>query len=286
MGEPKYDEETGRQICPLSHRHEPDRVRYSYLAVGTQLCGGHVRGVDENLRRLPGLFELLAAAHLSSGIRLGYAAKSAEEPLIIKPPITEHRGRVIGVLASYVAMVADYRNLSDPAEYSVPHLCRFLRIHSEWILEQEWADDFASEMQDLATKAHSFVYPDKLDRKTRIPCPDDSCTGMLLTAEPDDKPAAETDDDLHPSALTCDTCGMPIPPGAWRTLAKEVHNMSGLVTEEDALLWALAENFRLTGPTLRKWASRGHIGRFERGNRVLYDIDEIKARLTRRTEAA
>lgn len=284
MSEPKFDEETGRQVCPLPHRD--DKPRFSYLAIGSQLCGGHVRGLDENLRRLPGLYELLAAAHLSTGVELGYRSRSADEPLPIKPPITEHRGRIIGVLASNVAMIAEYRKLADPSEYAVPNLCRFLRTHSSWILEQDWADDLVAEIQDLASKAHSFVYPDKQDRRTRISCPDDACTGMLLTAKPDDKPADETDDDLQPSALICNTCGVAVPPAAWRTLAKEVHNMSGLVTEEDAILWALAEKFRLTGPTIRQWASRGHIGRFERGSRVLYDLDEIKARLTHRSAVA
>jgi hypothetical protein len=279
------DERQERRCCPLTHRDE--RPRYSWEAAGTVLCGGHVRGCDNQLAELPKLYELLSKAHLSSGVAIGYGSRSAETPLIIKSKVTEHRGRIIGALAFFTATVAGQRGLSDPARYEVADMARFLRRHLDWILRQDnedlAADDFASQISDLHYDARQLIWPDRQQTRTRISCPVDGCEGTLRPMSDKDT----KDDDLLPVGLICGTCGVVLPPGEWRKLARDVHQMSGLVTEQDVLLWAEVSGYRITGPTIRQWATRGHIGRFDRDGRTLYDLDEIEARIaTRKTDAA
>lgn len=268
-------EQQPRSICPLPHHKDPDRPRGSYEAAGTILCGGHVRGLDADLDRLPGLHVTLAAAHLSSGISLGYASRSADTPLPIKSKISAHRYWIRDIVASWAFNVADERKLTPP-DVTVPDIVRFLRRHLDWIITRYWVIDIADEIAGLRATAVRLAYPDWDAQRTRIPCPEIFCDGMLFTPTRRD-PAP--DDDKLPEALICDTCAIGVPPGAWRTLAKNVHRMSGLVTEEAALLWAVAEGRRLSGPQLRQWASRGQVTRHEQGARVLYDLDEIEARL-------
>jgi hypothetical protein len=274
------DQQDQRPTCPLPHRD--DRPRYSWEAAGTILCGGHVRGLDHQLAELPKLYELLAKAHLSSGAAIGYGSRSAEKPLVIKSKVTEHRGRIIGALAFLTATVADQRGLSDPARYEVADMARFLRRHLDWILRQNTedlaADDVAGQISDLHYDARQLIWPDHIDRRTRIPCPQDDCPGMLQTSADRDEP----DDDKLPSALTCDTCGMPVPPRAWRALARDVHNLSGHVTEEAAILWAIAEGHLLGSSTLRVWVMRGEISRYGIRGHYLYDAEELAARLEKR----
>jgi hypothetical protein len=277
----RIDDETGyeqeRPVCPLTHR-DPEKVRYSYAAIGTMLCGGHYRGLDQHLQELPKLYALLAKAHLTSGISVGYGSRSAEKPLIIKEKVTEHRGRIVGALAFLTMTISEERGLSDPVKYEVPAMAQFLRRHLDWIVQLEWADDFASQVGDLHRDARLLVWPDKQDNRTRIPCPMDECDGMLIQPRQDSVP----DDDKLPEYLLCKTCGMPVPPEKWRTLARQAKKQHDLVFEEDAVFYALALGHRLSGVTLRVWATREQISRYPAGGRTMYDLEEIECKLEKR----
>lgn len=275
------DDQTGyeqeRPQCSLPHKN-PEKIRYSYARIGTMLCGGHVRGLDMHLQTLPKLYELLIKAHLPSGVSVGYGSRSAETPLVIKEKVTEHRGRIIGALAFLTMTIAKERGFSDPAAYTVPAMAQFLRRHLDWIITLDWADDFTSQIGDLHYDARQLIWPDKHDNRTRIPCPMDECDGMLTQPNR----GAVADDDLLPELLVCNMCGMPVQPATWRTLAKNVHKMDGLVLEEDAVLYALALGKRLSGVTLRVWAMRKKISSYPVDGRNLYDLEEVECQLEKR----
>lgn len=273
-----------RPVCPLLHRDE--QPRYSWVDKGTVLCGGHYRGLDSHLHTLPKLYELLAKAHLSSGTAVSYGSRSAEKPLIINTRVVQHRGRIIGGLAFHVAAYSKQHGLSDPAKYEVADMCQFLLRHLDWIVTTEDADDFTSNIADLHHDAKQLIWPDRQQVRTRIPCPVDDCEGTLRPMTDKDTKERSADDELLPAGLICTTCGWIVPAGEWRTLARDYHGMSGLMTEQSIELWAEVNQIRLTGPTIRQWATRGHIGRHEKNGRTLYDLDEIQARLDLRNADA
>jgi hypothetical protein len=148
----------------------------------------------------------------------------------------------------------------------------FLRRHHDWSVSQLWADDYATELRDLNEAAWSLLHPRRTEAATRLPCPAD-CGGTLRASFRDDD---SHDDSLAPKVLICDGCSLPVPPEQWRKLARKIKHPDGHVTEEIVVLWAQANGWRLTEPTLRQWATRGKVTRHRVAGRTLYDLDEIE----------
>jgi hypothetical protein len=154
----------------------------------------------------------------------------------------------------------------------------FLRRHHDWSVQQDWAATYAEELRDLSEAAWAVLFSRRVESGTRLPCPAD-CGGTLRASFRDDD---LQDDSLAPKVLVCDGCALPVPPEQWRKLARDIKHPDGYVTEEIVILWAQANGWRLTEPTLRQWATRGHVTRHRVAGRTLYDLDEIEKRFTER----
>lgn len=285
-------------VCVLSHRPNPDGTERTPLAVpGLLVCRGHERRTVDDLAALPDLWAELAEAHTSWQQPSGYRPASAERPLPINPAISDHRGAVVERLASWARMVAGARHVSRPETPDPYVVAGWLALHEQWTLAHEdYAADYSKAVHDLASRALALLFPRKGDIRTQLPCPlaeSEECGGTLTNLG-DDR-TGDADDDALPEKITCDSCGYVLPASQWRTYRRQLHKRLNpgpdspadqvLVTEDDAILWALAEGHRLTGPTLRQWATRGRVTRHLRGTRTLYDLDEIESRLTTRVVA-
>ena len=89
---------------------------------------------------------------------------------------------LLAILHDWEAMVRSARELTPPAllkkeatlEAEVKATCDFHLAHLDWIIGQEWASDFASEIAELHAKGMS-VCKRFVEQPRRIPCPTDNC---------------------------------------------------------------------------------------------------------------
>lgn len=70
---------------------------------------------------------------------------------------------ILGVLGSWAAMVREERELTPPDQVTVVSERRTLSFHRDWISEQPWVDEFATELRQLRTalKAANGTADDK-----------------------------------------------------------------------------------------------------------------------------
>lgn len=280
---------TAERLCPLAHRVDPERPRKS--APSSILCAGHIFQSRTALEELPGRYTELATVAAPT-YEQHSGARSAEKPIPYRQHAADLRNggkydpdkpeidgvRLVGIraaLTNWVRIVAEERGLMLPADDGrdeVELAAEFLRRHHDWSVSQLWADDYATELRDLNEAAWSLLHPRRTEAATRLPCPAD-CGGTLRASFRDDD---SHDDSLAPKVLICDGCALPVPPEQWRKLARKIKHPDGHVTEEIVVLWAQANGWRLTEPTLRQWATRGKVTRHRVAGRTLYDLDEIE----------
>lgn len=94
---------------------------------------------------------------------------------------------LLSILHSWESMVRFDRNLTPPAllkkeptiDAEVQATCDFHLAHLDWIITQDWACDFASEVAELHAKgmaaAKRFT-----EQPRRIPCPTDDCKKFVV----------------------------------------------------------------------------------------------------------
>lgn len=280
--------------CVLPHMERPHEARGA--VEGTLVCVGHSKallGLLVDLSRYPSdVVTVTCDETVAVSIAGTYTSGTKERPMPVSDARADHILHIRTMLGEWVRLVAEERHVAVP-DYADPVTTgRFLTTHHMWIIEQPWIDDYHRELRELAGTARVLLYPPKGNNRTQLPCPltdTEGCTGTLrsVSAKGDGE-----EEGVFTDVVSCDSCGFVLTADQFRTYRRQLAKKVGtedsdqvLVTEEDALLWALAEGLRITGPTIRQWASRGHIGRHERSGRVLYDLDELKARVDMRKAA-
>jgi hypothetical protein len=207
-------------LCPLDH----DRPRHAELP--SVLCGWHIgRTLDalHALIALPGDASAAAAArhlarHLASPV-----SGSRTRQLPIDEPLADLIREARGVVASWCLLIAEERDVIPPSDPALPVTAAWLAIHAAWATAQPWADDWARELLDLAGRARALLAPSHTRRVTCGPCTEviegARCMGTL-TARVRDQ------DDLLPSVISCQVCGVDITADGWVTLGRRIREVA------------------------------------------------------------
>lgn len=212
--------------CPLPHRFDPTRRRA--LAEGRAVCAGHDRRVADALDELPSMHAELVSRHVVGG--RGYAVKLSGHPergIPYSDAVGDERDLIRAQLASWAELVVTTRELAErPAASDLDANAALLRVHRGWLLTGEWAEDFATEMLARHARGFSLLYPSGR-RRFEVTLPSGrpalctevidgvQCRGVLYAVIRDT-------DELLPSALTCDECGLDLPAHAWLTYARTI----------------------------------------------------------------
>jgi hypothetical protein len=275
------------QMCPLSHRVDPDRPRKS--APSSVLCYGHIQQAYTALEDLPGRYdELGTVAAPTYEQRTG--ARSAEKPIPYREKAADMRfgskdsdkqpWEQLGIrpaLVSWSMLVMEERELSvGPASSEPRDTAAFLRRHHDWAVSQPWAQDYVAELRDLSSRAWSILNPRGV-RRVDVPVPCPICAGPLvaLVGQHD---AELQRDDLAPPTVQCDGCGEII---SFHEAQKAATIDGRFVDWEFAVLWAeLTLQRRLSASTLRTWAERGQVQTKRRDKDVLYSLADIYTAMT------
>lgn len=278
-------------ICPMVHHKNIDQPRPT--APGAHICDGHVKQARRALELLPAIFDQLAIVAVASGHATG--PRGAETPIPYRAkaadlrygssdhtrPAADQRG-IREVVVGWARVVAETRQVALPQgdgyDDDVRLACDFLRRHHDWTVGQDFAPDYATELHDLQRKARPILAP-TIVRRVDVPVPCPLCEGRLkaVVGAHDDQLDR---DDLPPPVVTCDDCGEQVPfSDAQRIAGEQLAAEGRMVKWDDAWLWATAHGHRLEAPTLRKWASRGHVATMKVGSVTLYSLPDLQRRL-------
>ncbi len=156
------------RMAPRIHRHEPmcpssrhdgesDPPR---VAAGRMICLDCRDRVEEDLIELPGLYELCAYMldlrrhHLRERVS-GHRPRG----IALNEAVVTIRSDILGVLASWCALVANERGVTGPDELSIRRLTTFLSIHLNWLTEHPSAPDLVDELVELSRTASEALRP-------------------------------------------------------------------------------------------------------------------------------
>lgn len=146
------DEIPLEERCVLAH----DEPAKRYLGL---LCGRHYHRILNRLREIEELFALKDEAMLPGpggdgrhATRFGSPAPGRIELMEItdqRMTIADDVPDLPGVLAQWVRMVCEERDLDDQLTGDVTQSVRILRREHKWIAAQPWVDDYDGELHDL-----------------------------------------------------------------------------------------------------------------------------------------
>jgi hypothetical protein len=162
------------------------RITTSCTAVarpGLRGCDQCRQVLRDELRALPGLHESCAQS-LTPGRRPAIVqVKGGGVPggLSLNPTAVSVRASILGVLASWAAMVVEELGAAKPPSRRVHVLSTFLYRNLDWLLAHESAADFAEEITDLADAARAVLDPALSERIDLGPCGEPGC-GLTVYA--------------------------------------------------------------------------------------------------------
>ncbi len=156
------------RMAPRIHRHEPvcPTLRHDgeldppRVAPGRMICFDCRDQVEEDLVELPGLYELCAYMldlrrhHMRERV-------SGHRPhgIALNDTVVAIRSDILGVLASWCALVSNERGVPGPDELSIRRLTTFLAVHLNWLTEQPSAPDLVDELAELSRSATEALRP-------------------------------------------------------------------------------------------------------------------------------
>lgn len=130
-----------------------------------------------------------AASEFVPPSRTGSGAVSTERSIGVNVAALDFSmaNDLLAILHGWEVLVREARSLTPPAllkkqhttEAEVKATCDFHLAHLDWIIGQDWAGDFASEVAELHSKgmaaAKRFT-----EQPRRIPCPTDDCKKFVV----------------------------------------------------------------------------------------------------------
>jgi hypothetical protein len=262
--------------CSRACRDDPRRPMPGLLA-----CGGCRKRLVISLIELPGMYDRLVAAHTAGGgtseIRAGGHAG-----LALSDAVTRARAELRTMLATWCRAVAEDiaggRTVHLPADTTAA-MAGYLLGHRgsmlDWILGQDWAEDFAAGILAVHGDAWRALYARTSDT-SRIPVAPCSVpfwsdvASRVTFACPGQLVVRVRDGDPLPDAV-CDWCEREVPPVQWRRLADRDLR---LTVPELAVLWRIPAQTVYRWATDDAWLSDG-------GRPARYSVADAERTLTR-----
>lgn len=150
---------------------------------GLRGCDQCRQVLREELRALPGLHESCLQS-LTPGRRptvLRVKGGGVPGGLSLNPTAVSVRASILGVLASWAAMVVEEFGVAKPPSRRVHVLSTFLYRNLDWLLAHEAAADFAEEVTDLGDAARAVLDPAMSERIDLGLCGEPGC-GLTVYA--------------------------------------------------------------------------------------------------------
>lgn len=245
------------RMCVLTHHTDPDRSRRALP--GLLVCAGHQARAERWLRQLAPLHAALDAVVADAGRSGGpWVSGSREVGLDLSDRTVVVRHAIRHRLATWVLLVAEERDVTPPnlaperrpvhltprrrlyhvtdprtgtasvitrlsvvprEITEVQQLTSWLATWHDWLLAQEYVDDWVQDLADLHSEAWACAYPSGRRWHVIADCPEPACQGRL-------RAAVASQDELLPDRVVC--------------------------TEEPAHAWSAAQ-WRLLRRTLPQW---------------------------------
>lgn len=169
------------QNCASQWRGMPARR----IAVsGLRLCVACSRGLRADLVALPGIYadcESALQPRRNPGLQRVSGSRRANGIRLDEEALTS-RSAIIGLLASWCALVADERAVTKPARRQPADLAVFLIKHMKWLLAHSAAADFADEVSQVTTQARHSAYTRPAVSLDLGQCIRPDCTAAMSTA--------------------------------------------------------------------------------------------------------
>jgi hypothetical protein len=165
------------------------------------------------------------------GTLAGWCRIVAEERHLSPPHLMEPLRPIIGPTCTgcgHGSCRQIDRSYQPRSKNALKVLCGFLTKHLDWIVAQDWIDQFAGEVFELGTRATAILTPSDIRRLTAPPmvCHEvvdgEPCTGQIHAFLTPDDPYADVANEM-----VCDTCGWRLPVSEWLTYwhqAKQLAN--------------------------------------------------------------
>lgn len=182
------DHQHADQPTCRSRRHEPGDT--PACATGLTICPSCRFLVEETLIELPALFELCAhALDLRPNEIRERVSGHRPRGIVLHDAVVSVRSDILGVLASWCALVTSERGVLSPDELDIRKLVGFLAVHLHWLCGHQAAADFVDELAELTTTATEAIQPKTGFRAAVGPCPHPGC-GETIYAEAHQEGAA------------------------------------------------------------------------------------------------
>ena len=148
---------------------------------GAPLCGACVELLVRQVGKLPALFAECGRRLSDSGPRKAerVSGRAPSAGLAFNTAAAEARSAIVGVLASWSALIADGRGITAPA-HDVGALAAFLVRHAGWLGSHEAAADSSREINHVVRQAHRVIDPDDQRRVKIGSCVEEGCRGELV----------------------------------------------------------------------------------------------------------
>jgi hypothetical protein len=213
-------------ICVLAHKSEPDRPRRAWTGY---LCRGHSEGLWRVLSELADFAGQADEASYDETVSIGTGQPTTgtkEQPLPVNEGRVDHVIAVRGVLASWSQLVAEERGVAVPTSPEPRVTSGFLRLHLDWACGQTWIDEMAGEVFELGQRAFSLLNPSGVRRIDVGPCRElvEGEDGKLTVCGGQITALVRKSDDLLPSSIRCNACGVEVTADRWLTYGRALRS--------------------------------------------------------------
>jgi hypothetical protein len=184
---------------------------------GSRLCISCGHEVKTNLTDLPAIYDNCESALLprrNPALQRVSGSRQATGILLDEEAITTRAG-ILGLLASWSALVVDERAVTRPARRHPADLATFLLRHLNWLLAHPAAAEFADEICQTTRHACRSAYTQPVLNLDLGPCIHSGC-GADMTATP------PTRDGKSAREVRCNA-GHAWQPHQWLQLFRHIH---------------------------------------------------------------
>jgi hypothetical protein len=183
---------------------------------GSRLCRPCGQQVKANLIDLPAVYDNCESALLprrNPALQRVSGSRQATGILLDEEAITTRSG-ILGLLASWSALVADERAVTRPARRHPADLAAFLVRHLNWLLAHPAAADFAEEICRITRRACRSDYTHPVLNIDLGPCVHSGCGADMAATPP-------TRDGKSAREVRC-TAGHAWQPHQWLQLFRQI----------------------------------------------------------------
>jgi hypothetical protein len=146
---------------------------------GLRLCANCTDTLTADLRMLPGLYDECGRVLGGSDRPREKTSGGAMPGLPFNATAADVRSEILGILASWSALVAEERHMRPPGRQAGP-LAAFLAGHAEWLAAHTAAAEASQELASVARWAGHVAFRDSFRRVRIGPCVEAACPGELV----------------------------------------------------------------------------------------------------------